>query len=420
MGLWALFGKLILKFPKSKLMNQILSVAPPQQVTTQQQALKSKQILVKSLIVLGWEMLLALPIGLILARFHIGGIAWIFGGIVSGAVVLQTYRVWGGCTLKPNRTARKTGMALVGLNVGFCVGNAHLADVASCLPIFALITFFLLLCGTVIGYIYSHISKTNILTAMLATVPGGVGPMSAIAADYGKNVTLVALVQAIRVTTVVFLIPIIARVSSGQQIYPQALPVKSVLFSLEPSQLGLLLLALLFGGLGVYLAILSKIPAGEFFGAIVAGIAFNPLCEWLPFVGDVNFTLPPLVNIVGQMLLGITIGEYWGDKPAFTKRTIVCALMSVGMTLVAGGLASILAMELTSWDWLTCLLVTAPGGSAEMILVALALDHNVEIVTAGHLVRLIAINSSLPLWVFLFRRLESQSLESTSVERKVL
>jgi hypothetical protein len=87
--------------------------------------------------------------------------------------------------------------------------------------------------------------------------------------------------------------------------------------------------------------------------------------------------------------------------------------MSVGMTLVAGGLATILAMELTSWDWLTCLLVTAPGGSAEMILVALTLHHNVEIVTAGHLVRLIAINSSLPIWVYLFRRLDNQLEEPT-------
>ncbi|CDN12580.1 FIG00875916: hypothetical protein [Richelia intracellularis] len=34
-----------------------------------------------------------------------------------------------------------------------------------------------------------------------------------------------------------------------------------------------------------------------------------------------------------------------------------------------------------------------------------------EVVTAGHLVRLIAINSSLPLWLFLFRRLD-RSLQS--------
>ena len=135
------------------------------------------------------------------------------------------------------------------------------------------------------------------------------------------------------------------------------------------------------------------------------------MLDWLPFMSDVNFSPPYEVNLVGQMLLGITIGEYWGEKPTLEKKTIGYALLSVAMTLVAYALAAILAMQLTSWDWLTCLLVTAPGGSAEMILVALALDHNVEIVTTGHLVRLIAINSSLPLWVFLFRSLEGEFSE---------
>lgn len=47
-----------------------------------------------------------------------------------------------------------------------------------------------------------------------------------------------------------------------------------------------------------------------------------------------------------------------------------------------------------------------------MILVSLTLHHNVEIVTAGHLVRLIAINSSLPIWVYLFRRIDNQFSEA--------
>lgn len=394
-------------------MNQSITIATSKEVGTHEEPEESKQpIRAKQLIVLSLEMLLALLFGLVLARFHVGGIARLFGGMISGVVVLQGCRVFYDYLPKPNRNARKTGMALVGLNVGFSIAHAHLANVASCVPVFVFLTFFLLLCGSIIGYIYSRLSKTNLLTAMLATVPGGVGTMSAIAADYGKNVTLVALVQALRVTSVVFLISLVARASVGNYV-TQAVPIKGALFNLDPSHLGLLLLALLLDALGVYFAVLCKIPAGEFFGAIVVGVAFNPMLDWLPFMGDVNFTLPPIINILGQMLLGITIGEYWGDKPTLGKKTIGYAFMSVGMTLVTGAIAAILAWELTSWDWLTCVLVTAPGGSAEIILVALALDHNVEIVTAGQLVRLIAINASLPLWVFLFRRLDNQVLEPT-------
>jgi len=389
-------------------MNESVSVAPNLEEHTHENPVVTKQqLFVKQLIVLVLEMLLALPLGLLLAKFQIGRIAWIFGGIAAGTVVLQGCRIFYEYSPQPNRTARKVGMALVGLTIGASNAHANLASVVSGIPIFIFLTLFMLLSGGCIGYIYSRVSKTNLFTAMLATVPGGVGIMAAIAADYNKNVSLVALVQAIRVTSVVVLIPLIARTSVGNY-YPQTLPIKGAWLNLDPSQLGLLLLVLLITGLVVYPAILFNIPAGDFFGALLIGIGLNPLLHWLPFVGDISFSPPPLINLLGQMLLGITIGEYWGDKPNFNRRTVGYALMSVAMTLVAGAIAAILAMQLTSWDWLTCLLVTAPGGSAEMILVSLALNHNVEIVTTGHLVRLIAINSSLPLWVFLFRRLDEQ------------
>ncbi len=392
-------------------MDHSLSVAPSLEEHTHENPIVTKQqLFAKQLIVLVLEIFLALPLGLLLAKFQIGRIAWIFGGIAAGTVVLQGCRVFYQYSPQPNRTARKVGMALVGLTVGASNAHGNFASVASGIPVFIFLTLFLLLSGSRIGYIYSRVTKTNLMTAMLATVPGGVGIMAAIAADYNKNVSLVALVQAIRVTSVVVLIPFIAKTSAGNY-YPQTLPIKAAWLNFDPFQLELLFLVLVITGLVVYPAILFKIPAGDFFGALLIGIGFNPLLHWLPFVDNISFSPPPLINLLGQMLLGITIGEYWGDKPNFRKRTVGYALISVGMTLIAGAIAAILAMQLTSWDWLTCLLVTAPGGSAEMILVSLALNHNVEIVTTGHLVRLIAINSSLPLWVFLFRRLDEQLSE---------
>ncbi|HYW20762.1 MAG TPA: AbrB family transcriptional regulator [Nodularia sp. (in: cyanobacteria)] len=390
-------------------MNQNLSVTPTQELPPHdKQNVTPPHLYLKLVIILSLELLLSIPFGLVLVKLHVGGIAWIFGGLASGAIVLQGCRILYEYYPKPNRRARKVGMALVGLTVGASSCNSDLISLAADIPIFIFLTLFLLLCGSCIGYLYSRLSQTNLLTSMLATVPGGVGVMASIAADYNRNVTLVALVQAIRVTTVVLLIPLIARTSVAPVLSPQPLPVADSLLSFDPSQLGLLFLALVITTLVVTLAGLCKMPAAEFFGGLVVGLVFNSLLHWLPVLGDVNFSPPTFIKLLGQLLLGITIGEYWGNKPNIGKRAVGYALMSVAMTLVAGAIAAMLAMQLTSWDWLTCLLVTAPGGSAEMILVSLTLNHNVEIVTAGHLVRLIAINSSLPLWIFLFRRLDRQ------------
>jgi uncharacterized protein len=390
-------------------MNQNLSVNPSQELPTHENpTLPQKQLLINKIILLSLELLLAIPLGFGLLKLQVGGIAWIFGGIVSGTVILQLSRILYEYYPQPNRAARKVGMALVGLSVGASTSGSNLTNLASGIPVFIFLTLFLLVCGSFIGYLYSRLSQTNLLTSMLATVPGGVGVMASIAADYDRNVTLVALVQAIRVTSVVLLIPFIARTSVAHVLQPQTLPVSHKLLSFDPSQLGLLGLALLITALVVYLARLCKLPAAEFFAALVVGLSFNSWLDWIAIFGDVNFHTPVLMKLLGQLLLGITIGEYWGDKPKIGKRAIGYAFISVAMTLAAGALAAMLAMQLTSWDWLTCLLVTAPGGAPEMILVSLTLNHNVEIVTTGHLVRLMAINSSLPLWIFLFRRLDKK------------
>ncbi|BDI14959.1 hypothetical protein ANSO36C_07610 [Nostoc cf. commune SO-36] len=216
-------------------MNQSVSVTPSLEEHTDEDSVVSKQqLFAKQLIVLVLEMLLALPLGLFLAKFQIGRIAWIFGGIAAGTMVLQGCRILYQYSPQPNRTARKVGMALVGLTVGASNAHGNLASVASGIPIFIFLTLFLLLSGTCIGYIYSRLSKTNLLTAMLATVPGGVGIMAAIAADYNKNVSLVALVQAIRVTSVVILIPLVAKTSTGNY-YPQTLPINPAWLNFDPS-----------------------------------------------------------------------------------------------------------------------------------------------------------------------------------------
>ncbi len=368
-----------------------------------------KQLFWQSLTILAWQICLALPLGLILSRFNIGGMAWIFSGIASGVIVLQVSRIFYQLTLKPNRSARHFGLVLVGLTIGFSIAQNNLIGVVTGIPIFVFLTLFLLISGTLIGYIYSRLSKTNLLTAMLATVPGGVGVMAAIAADYNKNVTQVALVQVIRVTSVVLLIPMVARILADDYISAPAIITAVEFITFTPSYFGLLLLLVGVSLVAVYIAILCKIPAAHFFAALLVGMTFNPLINSFHLTtGITHFALPPMIRIIGQMLLGITIGEYWGEKPDFGKETIAYAVMSTIMTLLAGAIAAYFAMQLTSWDWLTCMLVTAPGGAAEMILVALTLNHNVEVVTVGHLVRLIAINSSLPIWVFLFRRLDSQ------------
>ncbi|MBD3880641.1 AbrB family transcriptional regulator [Phormidium tenue FACHB-886] len=351
-------------------------------------------VVLQKIAILLFQLLLTLPMGLGLAKLHIGGTAWILSGVAAGVLVLQVYRLRFQ-TASPNASVRKIGQTLVGMMIGFAIANGDLSDVVTHLPVFVLLTLILLLSGGAIGYLFAQLSQINLLTAILATVPGGIAIMSSIAADYDRDVPLVSLVQGIRITSVVILIPFVARALAGDSsstIAPQTW------LSLDAAGWGWLVVATGLAGLGAILATRLKVPSPPFFGSLLLGAVFNPALTLL-LATDFRFHPPAFINVLGQSLLGITIGEYWGNKPSIQKRAIVAALLCVGLTILAALFASLVALQITHWDWLTCLLVTAPGGAAEMILVALTLNHSVETVTAGHLVRLIAINTLLPFWV---------------------
>ena len=354
------------------------------------------------------EIIVAQFLGIAISYLSLGSIAWIFGGMGASVIVIKSHQVIFKKTIKPNKVGRKIGQAMVGLSIGFAIADSNLWAVSSQLPLFIFLTSFMLFCGSGIGYFYARISQTNLLNAMLATVPGGVATMSGIAAEYDRNVSLVAMVQTLRITSVILIIPLIAGISE-LNIERTAFSLQDYSVNNDPIYLCLLTLAIISAGLGIKIATKLRIPAASFFGTLVVGIIFNSGISYLPYIHNFDFTPPQAISIVGQILLGITVGEAWSNRVNITGKNVTYAFISVAMTIMSGFVAATIATQLTSWDWLTCMLVTAPGGSTEMILVALALDHNPEIVTVAHSVRLIALNLSLPLWIFLFRYWEKRS-----------
>lgn len=345
------------------------------------------------------ELVLSLLLGLGLVAIGLGGAAWIIAGIAAGAVIFSVYRSWVDYPIQPNRNARKLGQIIIGLSIGLSLQHNNLQTLAAQLPIFLGLPLFLMLAGGAIGFIYSRLENIDLLTALLATTPGNISVMATIAADYSKNTTLVSLVQLLRFTSVIFLLPLIVHVTlppapeTALADFLQQLLVISV-HDLEGSIL-VLAVAMFVGYLGTQL----KIPIAAFLGAIGVGLAIDVLPLLFPAYAHIDFKLPLALVLTGQALLGITIGEYWGLNPKIAPLTIVRALIPVGLTLLAGFAAAGLIKLLTAWSWLTCLLVTAPGGSPEMIWLAITLHQDTEIVTAGHLVRLLTINVSLPMLI---------------------
>ncbi len=359
-----------------------------------------------SWLVLLAELLLAGLIGWGLLNLGADGSSWILGGMAAGAIAFYCYRSQFNPLAQPNRSARKLGQLLVGLTVGFSIQHSNLAALSSQIPVFIVLTLGLLVGGAAIGWLYSRLEKTDALTAILATTPGNIGVMASIAADYGKSAQLVSLVQLMRFTAITSLIPLFSDRAPSSAPQPSILALLDSGAATSPENWLWLGAVLLLAGFASRLGERLKLPVAALLCPLIVGAVFNSCINQIPCLPPVEFTLPTIATLIGQILLGITIGEYWGMKPTVGRLAIARATVPMLLTFLMGLATAAVARAITSWDWLTCLLVTAPGGSPEMIWIALNLGHDVEVVTAGHLVRLVAINLSLPLLVAIASRLD--------------
>lgn len=143
-------------------------------------------------------------------------------------------------------------------------------------------------------------------------------------------------------------------------------------------------LALAGGLAGAGLLVLLQVPAGGIVGA-VAGSALTSGIRAHP---------PPAyaVRVVGMVLLGCAAGVRLEASTLETLfHLLVPLLLAVGTLLALDvGLATVLVRRY-GVDPVTALLACAPGGVAEMTVLAHDLDARTGIVVAIHVVRVVTV-----------------------------
>ncbi|HIK17825.1 MAG TPA: AbrB family transcriptional regulator [Leptolyngbyaceae cyanobacterium M33_DOE_097] len=358
------------------------------------------------------ELAIASVVGIVLTALGLGGAAWILGGMVAGTITTIVYRFSQKHSIQPNRKARKVGQAIVGLAIGLSLQQSYLGTIVAHAPALIGLPFYLMIGSGLIGLLYSRLEKTDLLTALLATTPGNISVMPSLAADYGKNPALVSLVQLLRFTSVICIMPMIANLTLAHPSTNRLVTFFSQLQTISLRDTLLSILMLLITGAVVYWGRFLKIPILAFLGAIAVGLAADSLPLLLPVLGPDDLQLPLVFKLVGQVLLGITIGEYWGISSPLKWGSVIRAFVPVSLMFGITLIAASLIQRMTDWNWLTCLLLAAPGGSPEMIWIAVTLGQDEEVITAGHLLRLILINFSLPFLVALGSTLGYQKLGS--------
>jgi membrane AbrB-like protein len=225
--------------------------------------------------------------------------------------------------------------------------------------------------------------------ALLASVPGGMSSVLAIAADRKGAVASIAIVQAFRVLIVIALVPSFVVLAGG-------LDASVGLARMQRLMSPLAMAAVLLGGLllGAVFERL-KVAAPVLLGAMIVSTALH--------VSDLApGAMPPLLAVAGMVLLGVFIGERFRTLPITDlRRVIPAALGAFLVSMVVATAFALLAAYAAKVSVADALVAFAPGGVEAMAILAIALGLDPLYVSIHHFARFFGIGLVLP---FLLKR----------------
>ena len=298
---------------------------------------------------------------------------------ITALVALKGWRVLG----QPVHLPGNLRSAFVPV-IGVANGGAFTPDIAAQMPgwlpsLLALLIFLPLVHG--IGFLIYRAGGLSKEAAFFGATPGGLIEAVEMGRQAGADEALLTTLQFLRLIATIVAVPLIFLALTGKVVgSASGVQMTGAGHLLSLSDIAILALA---GGLGFWGAQKLHFPAAQITGPVL----LSALAHGLGLVEGV----PPYWLIAAtQIVLGCGLGaRFVGANPTLLRRA---AGLAVGNTLVALALAAGFALALHALVGVPVtgvFLAFAPGGLAEMSLIALSLQASVAYVTVHHVARII-------------------------------
>lgn len=323
------------------------------------------------------KQLFALCIGYLGAQFFIllnMPLPWMLGSMAACAAAAIV-----GLPIGNPKELRSLMIPIIGVSLG-SVFSPHSLDALIQMGL-GLIALIAAMIGASLSCyaLYRRTTDMDEATAVFSAMPGGLAEMVILSDGAGVDTAKVALMQAVRVFTVVMAVPLWFRFSEGLTYASGNIPLSVPVSTVSAEEIGLIGLIALVGGVT---AVLMRLPA-----AVLVGPLF--LCVFLQLGGITD--LKPVSEFVAfaQLALGTSVGSRLtlpGRREA--QKLLVIGVLSAFIMIAFAAVAAMAVVNFVDLPLHEVLLSFAPGGIPEMALMALALGADVTIVVSVQVARI--------------------------------
>lgn len=229
-----------------------------------------------------------------------------------------------------------------------------------------------------------RVARFDGVTAYFTAMPGGFNEMVLMGGAMGGDDRMIALGHSLRIMLVVMTVPVAFQLLPGYEAAARDWTLRGLGPDLGELPLRDWLL-LASCALAAPVATRLRIPAGHLVGPMLVSAAIH-------LTGLTAGKPPGLLVATAQVVVGSAIGARFAGESL--TRIWQATRVALGLTaiLLAITVATALAVHLaTGLDLSALILAYAPGGLAEMSLVALSLHVDAPFVATHHIARIIAI-----------------------------
>lgn len=215
------------------------------------------------------------------------------------------------------------------------------------------------------------------IDALLCSMPGGISEMILIGEHAGADQRRVAIVHALRIALSILLIPVLAGLAFGVSVESTTNAVSH---------------QMTLPDWGWFLACIAAGVAADRWLRIPAALILVPMLvsAALHLTQVSAFHVPSEVSIAIQVAIGINVGaRFLGVSLSTLAGFALSAMAVVAIQIGIAILAAVIMAKQGGWDGLALTLAFAPGGLAEMSLIAVTMGREVALVACHHILRVL-------------------------------
>jgi membrane AbrB-like protein len=278
--------------------------------------------------------------------------------------------------------------------LGIMLGSAFTPDVLQGLFIwlgsFAWLGVYVVAATALVWWFYTRLARYDTVTAYFAAAPGGLNEMILTGGAMGGDERRISMSHATRILIAIFAL------SFGYRWFGNYTPTGTVAAA-ETAIAGFdwLLLAGC-GVIGFGLAKLLRIPAYALVGPMMLSAIVH--------AAGITHSRPPVWLIAAaQVVVGAMVGSRFdGVAPRVVGHALLLAILATAILLVLAAIFGEAVEATLGIPFSAALLAFAPGGLAEMSLIALSLNVDAAYVSSHHIVRIFIIVLAAPFVFKLF------------------